>query len=116
MTSLNTTTRTLIGAALFVLALVPSFAATADDCFSCADPRCPIGSAKADWRSLSHGIHLVPGQTIVTGDGRRLAGSAINYARVPIDRADEACKQLRDAEELALVQEAQTLLHPAPRR
>jgi hypothetical protein len=116
MTSFDTTTRALIGAALFALASVPSFAATANDCFELGDPRCPIEAAKADWRSLSHGIRVAPGQPIVTGDGRRLAGSEINYARVLIDRAGEACKQSQHAEALTSVQGAQTLLHPAPRR
>jgi hypothetical protein len=113
MTSLNTTTHALIGAALFALASVPSFAAMTNDCFEFADPRCPIGAAKADWRSLSHGIRVAPGQPIVTGDGRRLTGSGINYARVLIARAAEACQQSRHAEALASVQEVQTLLHPA---
>jgi hypothetical protein len=116
MTSFNTTTRALIGAALFALASLPSFAATANDCFDITDPRCPIGAAKADWRSLSHGIRVAPGQHIVTGDGRRLTGSEINYARVLIDRANEACKQSYHAGALASVQEAQTLLYPAPLR
>ena len=116
MTSFNTTTRALIGAALFAQASVPSFAATANDCFELGDPRCPIGAAKADWRLLSHSTHVVPGQPIVTGDDRRLAGSEINYARVLIDRAGEACKQSHHAEAFTSVQEAQTLLHPASRR
>jgi hypothetical protein len=115
MTSLNTTTRALIGAALFALASLPSFAATANDCFELGDPRCPIRAAKIDWRSLSHGIRVAPAQPIVTGDGRRLTGSEINYARVLIDRAAEACEQSHHAEALASVQETQTLLHPAPR-
>jgi hypothetical protein len=115
MTTLNTTTRALIGAALFAIAAVPSFAATTNDCFELDDPRCPIRAAKADWQSLSHGIHVAPAQPIITGDGRRLTGSEINYARVLIDRAGDACNQSRHAEALAAVQEAQTLLHPAPR-
>jgi len=115
MTSFNTTTRAFIGAALFAVASAPSFAATTNDCFELADPHCPIGAAKADWRSLSHGIRVAPGQLIITSDGRRLTGSGINYARVLIDRAEEACKQAHHAEALTSVQEAQTLLHPAPR-
>jgi hypothetical protein len=112
---LNTMTRAFIGAALFAIAAAPSFAAATNDCFELGDPRCPISSAKADWRSLSHGIRVAASQPIVTGDGRRLTGSEINYARVLIDRAADACNQSQHAEALATVREAQTLLHPVPR-
>ena len=109
MTFSHATARALIGATLLSLAATaPSFAAPPQTCSEA------IETAKADWRSLSHGSHLAPTQPIVTSDGRHLNGTEVNYAWVLIDRAESACASANRAEALGYAAEAQTLLHPAP--
>jgi hypothetical protein len=74
-----------------------------------------IAAAQADWRALSHGINVAAAQPIVTNDGRHLTGSQVNYARVLINQAETADDAGRPAAALAYIDEAERLLHPAPR-
>jgi len=110
MTSFHVASLAFIGATLLTLAAAPSFAATAQSCPAA------IAAAKAEWRSLSHGINIAAAQPIVTSDGRRLNGTQVNYARVLIGRAEDACSASNHAEALGYISEAETLLHPVPRR
>ncbi len=59
--------------------------------------------------------HVAPSQTIVTSDGRRLPGSAVNYGWVLIGQAEGACQASNVSQSLELVRQAETLFHPAPR-
>jgi hypothetical protein len=84
--------RALLGAALLTLTSVHAFAAPPlAPQVSPPDCSAAVEAAKSDWRSLSHGVHVAPRQRILTSDGRHLTGSDINYAKVLIDRAEEAC-------------------------
>ena len=57
---------------------------------------------------------LKASQRIATGDGRWLAGSQLNYAHILIDRADNACGAGKVEQARGYVDEANTLLNPAP--
>jgi hypothetical protein len=105
-------TRAVLGAAFLVLATAQAFAAPPLASTIVGQPDCytTIEAANAEWRSLSHGSHIAAQQHIVTSDGRHLAGSQINYAKVLIDRAANACLAARYHEALAQVGEAQALL------
>jgi hypothetical protein len=50
------------------------------NCIASVDP------IRAEWRDLSHSSSLKPSDHIATGDGRWLAGSLLNYARILIGR------------------------------
>jgi hypothetical protein len=104
--------RAFLGAATLVLATARAFAAPPLASTIVGQPDCytTIEAANAEWRSLSHGSHVAAQQHIVTSDGRHLAGSQINYAKVLIDRAADACLATRYDEALAHVGEAQALL------
>jgi hypothetical protein len=106
--------RAVLGAAVLVLATAQAFAAPplASTIVGQRDCYTTIEVANAEWRSLSHGSRIAAQQHIVTSDGRHLAGSQINYAKVLIDRAADACLTARYHEALAYVGEAQAL----PRR
>lgn len=105
-------TRAVFGAAVLVLATAQAFAAHPLASTILGQPDCytTIEAANAEWRSLSHRSHIAARQHIVTSDGRHLAGSQINYAKVLIDRAADACLAARYHEALAQVGEAQALL------
>jgi len=106
------TKASVLGAALVAFtSLAPVVGAVAAEGCTAA-----VEAAKAEWRGLSKGRFVAPAQTIVTSDGRRLAGSAINYAWVLIDRADSACSAGNAAEAVGYAQKAETLFHPSPRQ
>jgi hypothetical protein len=73
-----------------------------------------VDATRAEWRHLSHSSFLKPWQRIATGDGRWLAGSQLNYAHILIDRADNACGAGKVEQARGYVDEANTLLNPAP--
>ena len=107
--------RAVLGAAVLVLATTQAFAAPPLASTIVGQPDCytTIEDANAEWRSLSHGSHIAARQHIVTIDGRHLAGSQINYAKVLIDGAADVCLAARYHEALAYVGEAQALLRPS---
>ena len=104
--------RAFLGAGVLVLETAYAFAASTPASTIVGQPDCytTIAAANAEWRSLSHGNHIAAQQHVVTSDGRHLAGSQINYAKVLIDRAADACLAVRYDEALAHVGEAQALL------
>ena len=73
-----------------------------------------VDATRAEWRHLSHSSFLKPWQRIATGDGRWLAGSQLNYAHILIGRADNACGANKAQQAQGYVDEANTLLNPAP--
>jgi hypothetical protein len=79
-----------------------------------ADCLAAAGTIKAEWRHLSQSNFLNPGQRIRTGDGRELAGSQVNYFRVLIGRAENACTAGQVEQAWSYVKEADELLHPRP--
>jgi hypothetical protein len=76
-----------------------------------------IEAAKAEWRSLTKGNHAIaPSMRIDTSDGRHLTGSALNYAWVLIDRADDACEAGYDKVASDYMAQFNALIHPTPGR
>ena len=73
-----------------------------------------VDAIRAEWRNLSHSSVLKPSDRIATGDGRWLAGSQLNYAHILIGRADNACGAGNVEQARGYVNEANTLLNPAP--
>jgi hypothetical protein len=69
-----------------------------------------VQAAMQQWRTLSDGRLVAPAQRVMTSDGRVIAGSAINYARVLIDRAASACEAGHSDGALAYVSQVQTIL------
>jgi hypothetical protein len=98
----------LLGGVL-VMVLTARGAAAAESCSAA------VQAAKAEWRSVSHGAHVAPAQQILTSDGRRLTGSAINYAFFLISRAERACEAAQIDVSIGYVREARALFHPPPR-
>jgi len=99
-----------LGWLLLIADLNPGVAMAATDCGA------QVRAAQAEWRSLSHGrAQVAPSQTIVTSDGQRLSGSAINYGRMLVGQAESACDAGHGDEAIAYVREALDLFHPAPR-
>lgn len=111
MTSHYLAARALLGAAILTLASVHAFAAPPLPA-QIGQPSCgsAIEAAQAQWRALSHGGRVAPGQHIVTSDGRHLTGSQINYAKALIDWARAACATERHGDAAAYVSEAHMLL------
>ena len=77
-----------------------------------ADCVAAVDAIRAEWRALSHSDFLNPGQHIRTGDGRELAGSQVNYSRVLIGRAENACAAGQVEQARSHLKEADELLHP----
>jgi hypothetical protein len=71
-----------------------------------------VAGARAEWRSLGRGAYVAPAQHVLTSDGRRLAGSAINYGGVLISRAKSACQAGRSEEAMTYVRDVKALFHP----
>ena len=78
------------------------------DCVAAAD------AIRAEWRHLSQSNFLNAGQRIRTGDGRELAGSQVNYSRILIARAENACVTGQVEQARSYLKEADELLHPRP--
>jgi hypothetical protein len=68
---------------------------------------------RAEWHALTHGAHVAASQTVVTSDGRRLAGSQLNYMGVVLARAEDACGSGQIEQSAAYVQQAHNLLYPS---
>jgi hypothetical protein len=73
-----------------------------------------VDAIRAERRHLSQSNFLNPGQRIRTGDGRELAGSQVNYSRVLIGRAENACAAGQFEQAQSYANEADELLHPKP--
>jgi hypothetical protein len=74
-----------------------------------------IEAAKAEWRSLTKGNHIVaPSTRIDTSDGRHLTGSLLNYSWILLARAANACDAAQDATAMDYLGEFERLLHPVP--
>jgi hypothetical protein len=83
-----------------------------------ADEPCgaAVQTARAEWQSLSGGRLVAPAQQVLTADGRRLTGSAINYGHALISQADSACLAGRGDAAMASLREVQGIFHPVPQR
>ena len=79
-----------------------------------ADCVAAVDASTAEWRALSQSNFLKPGGHVRTGDGRELAGSQVNYSRILIGRAENACAAGQVAQARSYVKEADKLLHPRP--
>jgi hypothetical protein len=72
-----------------------------------------VASVKVEWRALTHGnTHVAGAQTIVSSDGRRFAGTLLNYGWVLINRAESACEAAQVEQSMDYVHQAHALFHP----
>ena len=99
---------------VLTLTAVPFSARGASSTDRQADCVAVVNPIMAGWRHLSQSNFLKPGQRIRTGDGHELAGSQVNYSRVLIGRAENACAAGQVEQARSYVKEADELLHPRP--
>jgi hypothetical protein len=75
-----------------------------------------VQAAMTEWQQLSGGRHLAASQIVPTADGRRLRGSAIDWAHVLLGRADSACASGQTDAAMGQLREVQGIFHPATQR
>ena len=97
---------------VLTLTAVPFAARGASSTDRQADCVAAVDAITAEWRALSQSNFVNPGQHIRTGDGRELAGSQVNYSRILIGRAENACAAGQVEQARGYVKEANELLHP----
>jgi hypothetical protein len=99
---------------VLTLTAVPFSARGASSTDRQADCVAAANAIRAEWRHLSQSNFLNARQRIRTGDGRELAGSLVNYSRILIGRAENACAAGQLEQARSYDKEANELLHPRP--
>ena len=100
--------------ALTLTAIPPAAGAAPAQADRQADCAAAVDASRAEWRALSHSTSLNAAQHIRTSDGRELAGSQVNYARILIGRAENACAAGQVDQARGYVHEANELLQSRP--